>query len=75
MAKFVKVNADTCIACGACSGEAPDIFDEREDGIAFNKLDDNAGNVEIDEDFLEDLEFAVDSCPTDSIKVQETPFS
>lgn len=74
MAKFVKVDADTCIACGACIGEAPEIFGEREDGIAYSILDDNKGITEIDEDLYEDLDFALDSCPTDSILVQDSSF-
>ena len=74
MAKYTKINQDTCIACGACSAEAPDIFDERNDGIAYSILDDNKGITVVNEDFLEDLEYAADGCPTDSVLVQDTPF-
>ena len=74
MAKFVRVDEDTCIACGACIGEAPEIFDEREDGITFSILDDNAGKVEVSEDLVDDLDSAVDSCPTDAILVQNVSF-
>lgn len=74
MAKYTKIAQDTCIGCGACSSEAPDIYGELDSGIAFSLLDDNKGVTEIDPSFLEDIEYAVDSCPTDSVLVQETPF-
>lgn len=74
MAKFTKIDKDTCIACGACSGEAPDIFAEDDSGIAYSMLDDNKGITEVKEEFLEDLDYAKESCPTESVKVQEKPF-
>lgn len=75
MAKYTKIDQDTCIACGSCSAEAPDVYAENEQGIAFSSLDDNAGTTVISDDFLEDVEYAVESCPTDSVLVQETPFA
>lgn len=74
MAKYTKINQDTCIACGSCSAEAPDLFEERNDGVAYFILDENKGITIVPEEFEEDLDFAVTSCPTDSILVQETPF-
>ncbi len=75
MAKYTKIKQDTCIACGACSAEAPDVFAELATGIAYSILDDNKGVTELSEDFIEDVEFAVDGCPTESVLVQDTPFA
>ncbi|VEF49676.1 ferredoxin [Bacillus freudenreichii] len=74
MAKYSIVDQDTCIACGACSETAPDIFDHNDSGFSFVKLDDNQGTAEIPDDLEYDLEDACDGCPTESIKVADTPF-
>lgn len=74
MAKYTKINQETCIACGSCSAEAPDIFAELEDGIAFSILDDNKGITLVEEVYLEDLDYALESCPTESVLVQDIPF-
>ncbi len=74
MTKFTKINRETCIACGSCNPNAPDLFDYTEDGFAFAILDDNAGVTEIPEDYLEDLEDALEGCPTGSILVADAPF-
>nr|WP_106781537.1 ferredoxin [Lysinibacillus timonensis] len=73
MAKFVRVNQETCIACGACGAAAPDIFDYNEEGFAYVLLDDNQGILEVPEELYDDLEDALDGCPTDSIKVNAKP--
>lgn len=76
MAKFTTVDKETCIACGACGASAPDIFDYDDDGLAENiyEGDNNRGVVEIPEELYDDLEDAVDGCPTDSILVKDEPF-
>jgi len=76
MAKYTCVDKDTCIACGACGASAPDIFDYDDDGLAecIYGGDGNRGVTEIPEDLYDDLQDALDGCPTDSIKVQDTPF-
>lgn len=73
MAKYTIVDQETCIACGACGASAPDIFDYNDEGFAFVHLDDNEGSAQVDEDLYDDLEDALDGCPTDSIKVAEHP--
>jgi ferredoxin len=73
MAKYTIVDQETCIACGACGASAPDIFDYDDEGLAFVLLDDNEGNSEVDEDLYDDLEDALEGCPTDSIKVSQQP--
>lgn len=74
MPKYTIVDKETCIACGACGAAAPDIFDYDDEGLAENIIDDNTGTAEIPDILLDDLEDAVDGCPTDSIKVAEEPF-
>ncbi|GFR38341.1 ferredoxin [Insulibacter thermoxylanivorax] len=76
MPKYTYVDKDTCIACGACGASAPDIFDYDDDGLAENiyEGDNNRGVVPIPEDLYDDLQDAVDGCPTDSIQVSDEPF-
>jgi len=77
MAKFSVVAKDECIACGVCGPMAPEIFDFDDEGYAINvhNGDDNTGTVEIAEALHSDLTEAAESCPTEAIKVQDTPFS
>ncbi|WP_027094392.1 ferredoxin [Cohnella thermotolerans] len=77
MAKFTYVDKDTCIACGACGATAPDIYDYDDEGLAevIYGGDGNHGNTEIPEELYDDLQDACDGCPTDSIKVSDTPFN
>ncbi|WP_152394365.1 ferredoxin [Paenibacillus guangzhouensis] len=77
MAKFTWVEKDTCIACGACGATAPDIYDYDDEGIAevIFDGDNNTGTTEIPEDLYDDLQDAADGCPTDSIKIADTPFN
>ena len=76
MAKFSMVEIDGCIACGACGAIAPDIFDFDDEGIAFNVYngDNNTGTVEIPEELHADLIDAAESCPTEVIKIADSPF-
>ena len=69
MAKFTRIDQSTCIACGSCGASVPEIFDYNDEGIAYVILDNNAGCQEVSEDLYDDLEDAMDGCPTDSIKV------
>ena len=73
MAKYTIVDMDTCIACGLrCS--CPDIYDYDDEGIAYVILDDNQGTAEVPEELYEDMEDALEGCPTDSIKIEDEPF-
>ncbi|SDH92119.1 ferredoxin [Alteribacillus persepolensis] len=74
MAVYTIVDQDTCIACGACGASAPEIFDYDDEGLSFYIGDDNQGNTPVDEDLLDDLEDAMEGCPTDSIKRAEEAF-
>jgi ferredoxin len=75
MSKYTIVDKDTCIACGACGSAAPDIYDYDEDGLAEVILDQNQGTGAVPENLYDDLEDASHGCPTDSIKVSDTPFN
>ena len=72
MAKYTIVDMDTCCMwCMWCG--RPDIYDYDDEGIAFVILDDNQGTAEVPEELYEDMEDALEGCPTDSIKIEEEP--
>ncbi|MCL6458314.1 MAG: ferredoxin [Gorillibacterium sp.] len=77
MPKYTIVDKETCIACGACGATAPDIYDYDDDGLAevIYDGDGNKGITSIPENLHDDLQDAQDGCPTDSIKVADTPFN
>ncbi|MGF6947579.1 ferredoxin [Neobacillus sp. B4I6] len=75
MKKYTIVDKETCIACGACGSSAPDIFDYDNEGISYVILDNNQGTTEISASLCNDLDDAVEGCPTDSIKVAYEPFN
>ena len=74
LSKYTVVDQETCIACGACGAAAPEIFDYNDEGVAFVILDENEGTAEVPEGLFDDLDDAVEGCPTDSIKVETSPF-
>ncbi len=74
LSKYTVVDQETCIACGACGAAAPEIFDYNDEGVAFVILDENEGTAEVAEGLFDDLDDAVEGCPTDSIKVETSPF-
>ncbi|WP_082233960.1 ferredoxin [Halobacillus massiliensis] len=74
MPKFTMVDKDTCIACGACGAAAPDIYDYDDEGLAHVVLDENKGIEAVPEFLEEDMEDALEGCPTDSIKIADEPF-
>jgi ferredoxin len=65
MGRYTIVDQETCIACGACGTAAPEVYDYDDEGIAFVIFDNNKGNIEIPEEFIEDAEDALDGCPTE----------
>ena len=77
MAKYSIVAKDECIACGTCGSVAPDIFSYDDEGYSENIYDGdaNTGTVEISGELHEDLTDAAEACPTEAIKVSDTPFS
>ncbi|MGL4337594.1 MAG: ferredoxin [Turicibacter sp.] len=77
MAKYSLVSKDDCIACGACGAVAPDLFSFDDDGYAENIFagDSNSGTVEIPDNLESDLTDAAQGCPTEAIKIQDSPFN
>ncbi|MCM3715907.1 ferredoxin [Halalkalibacter oceani] len=75
MAYYTIVDQETCIACGACGASAPDIYDYDDEGIAFVMLDENQGTAVVPEEVEEDMHDALEGCPTESIKIDSSPFN
>lgn len=71
---YTIVDRETCISCGACGASAPEVFEYCDEGISFVTLDDNEGRAEVQEDLKNEVEDACDGCPTDSIKISDSPF-
>ncbi|EZH67646.1 ferredoxin [Bacillaceae bacterium JMAK1] len=74
MAIFTIVDKDTCIACGACSLAAPDLFDYDEEGLSEYVLDENTGMSAVPEAKEDDFLDAYEECPSSSIKYASEPF-
>ena len=72
-----EYNPEQCIACGACGAVAPDIFGYDDEGYAENIFegDANTGTKEIADNLEADLIDAAEGCPTEAIKVQDSPFN
>lgn len=71
---FTIVDKETCIACGACGGSAPDLYDYDSEGLAYAVLDNNEGTKEVPEHQQDEMMEAYEGSPTESIKVAEQPF-
>lgn len=61
--KKVKIN-ENCIGCGACTAIAPGFFELNEEGYAKAKQE------EIKE-ITNDIEEAIEGCPTNAIEINE----
>ncbi|WP_129706500.1 ferredoxin [Priestia megaterium] len=71
---FTIVDKETCIACRACVGGAPDLYDYDSEGLAYAVLDNNEGTKEVPEHQQDEMREAYEGCPSESIKVAEQPF-
>lgn len=58
------VDPDECISCMLCTSIAPDAFEEDDSGLVIG-LDD------VDDDLRDDVEEAMDACPTDAITIED----
>lgn len=58
----VKVDPETCIACGACISMAPDVYDWDEDGKA------KAIEGDVPQEQEDAAQEGLESCPTEAIK-------
>lgn len=77
MTSYVIVEKEDCIACSVCNATAPDIFDLDDEGLAevIYEGDNNRGVTMIAQDLQEELEEAIDSCPSSCIKLAAVPFA
>ncbi|CAO5169338.1 Ferredoxin [Frankia sp. AiPs1] len=62
----VNVDFDRCASSGTCVRLVPDIFEIRDDGYLYLL------NEEPDESRLDDLQEAVECCPTEAISISES---
>ncbi|MDD2518540.1 MAG: ferredoxin [Bacilli bacterium] len=58
--KKVKIIEENCIACGLCESIVNDVFEVEE--VAKVIVD------EVKEDLVDNVQEAIDSCPTDAIE-------
>lgn len=58
----VRVDAELCIACGACISLVPEVYDWDEDGKA------QAIDEEVSTDLEDETREALESCPTEAIE-------
>ena len=56
-----KVDQELCIGCGACEGVCPEVFEMRDDDIAYVIID--PVPAELEESAIE----AEESCPVEAI--------
>ena len=56
-----KVDQELCIGCGACEGVCPEVFEMRDDDIAYVIID--TVPAELEESAIE----AEESCPVEAI--------
>ena len=60
-----KINHDECIGDGICEEICPEVFELRDDGLAY------VINEEPEEDLDDKIEEAVEECPTSAISIEE----
>lgn len=60
-----KINHDECIGDGICEEICPEVFELRDDGLAY------VINEEPEDDLDDKIEEAVEECPTSAIIVEE----
>lgn len=75
MKLFTIVDQTTCIACGLCGMNSPYVFDYNDEGLAFSMIDSNKGTIHIPKEWIDDTIDAQEACPSNSIKIQERPFT
>lgn len=62
---MVKVSDSACIGCGACQALVSEVFDINDEGYAFVKEDADIKKYE------EEINEAIDNCPTGAISIEE----
>ncbi|MCM3883973.1 ferredoxin [Frankia sp. R82] len=61
----VNVDFDRCVSSGTCVRLVPDIFEIRDDGYLY------VLNEEPDESRADDLQEAIECCPTEAISLKD----
>jgi ferredoxin len=61
----ITVDRDKCTGLGMCEAEAPDLFEVQDDGSLL------VLNEQPDDDQLEAARAAVESCPTEALRIVE----
>jgi len=64
----VEVDQDLCVGDQICASMEPDIFEMRDDGLAY--VVDGMEEIE-DDDLIAAAKDAADACPVDAIIVEE----
>lgn len=62
----VTVDYDRCASSGTCTRLVPDVFEIRDDGFLYLLQE------EPEESHWDDIQEAVDSCPTEAILITES---
>ncbi len=60
----VTVDEDTCIGCGLCVEECPEVFEMNDDQVRV-KAD------EVPEDVMESCKEAAENCPVEAIQMED----
>ena len=63
--KKANVDKNLCIACGACFGNVPSVFELGDDGLAEVKVD------IIPKDLEDEVMDAASGCPTSAIEIEK----
>lgn len=60
-----RIDRDTCIGCGLCADNVPDVYEMDNEGIAVAKQPEVPTNLE------RDVKNAAADCPVEAIKVKD----
>ena len=72
MSVDVKIDQDTCIACGICYETCPEVYESDDDGTSQLVEDyrtDDVSTGEVPDDLKDCAEEGEESCPVDAIEV------
>lgn len=61
----VRIEHDLCTGDAICEEICPEVFEVREDGLAYVIVD------EVPQDLEEDVEEAIEQCPSEAIIIEE----